>query len=192
MNSDTFLNDDGLFRGMVDLRKVVIIFVIAVLYAIFVNSLIEAVYPNPRYDSFCGYEKPRSMPVSIECTQIDTPDCGFDSSIKYSYDSNGCPTSAECNFCQRDHDAAQKMHNLVVFIVSSIFGLIAIAVGLYLPIKNNDLNEWIATGFMLGGLFTLFFGTAIFYEDMARFLRPVVILFELVLVIYLAYKKLKK
>jgi len=41
---------------------------------------------------------------------------------------------------------------------------------------------------MLGGVFTLFFGTARYYSDMHRILRPVVMLIELLIVIYLIYK----
>ena len=38
---------------MIDLRRVAIIFVIAVLYAIFVNAFIGAFYTAPKYDDFC-------------------------------------------------------------------------------------------------------------------------------------------
>ena len=37
---------------MIDLRRVAIIFVIAVLYAIFVNAIIDAVYPSRDMKTF--------------------------------------------------------------------------------------------------------------------------------------------
>jgi len=98
-------------------------------------------------------------------------------------------TCKNCNIALAD---ARERYNMVFFIISTVLGLFAIGVGFFLPQKKHPLHEWVATGFMLGGLITLFIGTAIYYADMARIARPIVLLAELVLVIYLAYKKLKK
>ncbi|MBU1198887.1 MAG: hypothetical protein KKF46_02995 [Nanoarchaeota archaeon] len=105
---------------------------------------------------------------------------------------DGCEIDPFCNYCNAGLDEAREKYGLIVFIISSVMALIAIAVGLLLPVSKNNINEWIATGFLLGGLITLFVGTARFYADMTRILRPIVILIELAIVIYLAYKKLKK
>ncbi|MFH1408523.1 MAG: hypothetical protein ABIH34_01320, partial [Nanoarchaeota archaeon] len=69
---------------------------------------------------------------------------------------------------------------------------VVIIIGLYLPAEKNVLNEWIGSGFLLGGLITLFIGTALYFSDFLRWLRPIVILFELGLVIFISYRKLKK
>ena len=189
---------------MIDLRRVAIIFVIAVLYAIFVNALIGAVYPAPKYDDFCTSkyypERPYTVPVKegFSCPnytapkQEDLDQCAEDKGMpEYTYDANGCPTAYKgCNFCQRDYDQANQKYNYIYFIFSSVLALIAIGVGLMLPTRNS-LNEWIATGFLLGGLVTLFFGTFRYYEYLGRFVKPVVILVELLIVIYLSYKKLQ-
>ncbi|MCH7561185.1 MAG: hypothetical protein IIC67_07455, partial [Thaumarchaeota archaeon] len=112
--------------------------------------------------------------------------------VEYRYNEFNCPTSWTCQTCGVSYNEAQKEHNYLVFIVSSILGLIAIALALYLPLKKNHLNQWISTGFMLGGLITLFIGTIRFFSELGRFVRPVVILAELIIVIYIAYKKIKK
>ncbi|MFH1053952.1 MAG: hypothetical protein V1740_06055 [Candidatus Woesearchaeota archaeon] len=178
-------------------RKILIIFVIGILYSIFVQSLIEAIYPSPDYDDYCmGIIEPRVLPEKVQrpenCSFLDTTDCirsGGDPD--YTYDTEGCAVSFDCNYCRQELDKDMEKYNLIVFIISSIFGLIAIAIGLYLP-QSNSLNEWVATGFMLGGLLSLFIGTARYYSDMARMIRPVIIFIELVIVIYIAYKKIKK
>lgn len=189
---------------MIDLRRVAIIFVIAVLYAIFVNALIAAFYPEPRYEDFCKQkfypEKPypASTRGTVECPKYKEPTiqeldkCAEDKGFPdYLYDANGCPVEYKgCNFCQRDFDAVMQKHNYIYFIVSSILALIAIGVGLLLPVKVS-LNEWIATGFMLGGLIALFFGTFMSYQHLGRYVKPLVILAELAIVVYLSYKKLK-
>lgn len=189
---------------MIDLRRVAIIFVIAILYAIFVNALIAAFYPEPRYEDFCRQrfypEKSYPAPVDVkqcpkyqEPTQEELDKCAEARGYpEYQYDANGCPTKYKgCNYCQREFDAASQKYSLYFFIISSILAVVAIGIGLMLPTKINSLNEWIATGFILGGLITLFFGTFRYYEYLGRYVKPVVIFVELVLVIFLAYKKLQ-
>ena len=188
---------------MIDLRRVAIIFVIAVLYAIFVNALIAAFYSEPRYEDFCKQrfypEKPypaaverKDCPKYKEPTQEDLDKCSEQKGMpEYRYDAFGCPTEYKgCNYCQRDFDNANQKYSFNYFIISSILALAAIAVGLFLP-ETNSLNQWIATGLMLGGLFTLFFGTFRYYEYLGRYVKPLVILAQLLIVIYLSYKKLR-
>lgn len=171
---------------MVDVRKILIIFVVGILYAIFVNSFIDAVYEAPEYDEFCDV---RAVPImNKDCEPIPVPKCY--GQLEYEYDSNNCPISVLCNECNADYREARESYNLVVFIISSIFGLLAIVAALYLPLKKNVI-QWIATGFMLGGLVSIFIGTARYYADMARLLRPFIILIELLIIIYVSYKKIK-
>ena len=181
---------------MTDVRKILVIFIIGVLYAIFVQSLIEAVYPSPNYEDFCNpqaYSVPMT-PVAkeVNCSNIESAQCTKGGMLQFTYDSNGCPTSSYCDYCNVGLEKAQEQYRLVVFIVSSVMALVAIGIGLTLPVKKNELNEWIGTGFLLGGLITLFIGTIRYYNDMTRILRPIVLLIELIIVIFLAYKKLKK
>ncbi|HLC50274.1 MAG TPA: hypothetical protein VJI97_02495 [Candidatus Nanoarchaeia archaeon] len=186
---------------MIDLRRVAIIFVIGILYAVLVNAIIDAVYPSPKYEDFCKgkYYPDRSYPIPaggncqiLNPAEQDKANSCFNDkgNPEYNYDSKGCETTfKECNYCQKDFEAANQKYNLYTFIISSILAVIAIMVALMLP-SDNGLNEWIATGFMLGGLFSLFYGTIRYYTYLGRWIRPVVILIELMLVIYLAYKKL--
>lgn len=189
---------------MIDLRRVAIIFVIAVLYAIFVNAFISAFYPSPKYEDFCQTKYyperpyPATVKATVECPKYKEPalqeldKCAEEKGFPdYVYDANGCPLEYKgCNFCQRDFDNANQKYNYTYFIFSSVLALIAIGIGLLLPTRNS-LNEWVATGFMLGGLITLFFGTFRSYEYFGRYVKPAVIFAELLIVIYLSYKKLK-
>jgi len=187
-----------------DLRKIGIIFIIAALYSIFVFTTIEAVYPRPDYSDFCTErfypEKPRLAPREreISCPDYDAPtqeqvdQCAEQKGFPdYQYDGNGCAIEYKgCNFCQKNLDDAKEQHDFISFIISTIFALIAIIIGLYLPIGKQKLNEWIGTGFMLGGIITLFLGTALFFGELHRFVKPIIILLELILIIYIAYRKL--
>ncbi len=188
---------------MIDLRKILIIFIIAVLFSVFVHALIEAVHPSPEYEDFCEenfrFAKPISQVEKKDCAEFTGPteneetNCRENNGgIQYTYDEYGCPEKWKCETCQYDYNEARTYHNFIVFIISSIFGLIAIILGLYIPISKNPVNHWVSTGFMLGGLITLFIGTIRYFADMGRYIRPAVILIELIIVIYIAYKKIKK
>lgn len=186
---------------MFDVRKILIIFLVGVLYAIFSYSLIDAIYPGPEYEDYCGRGLDKVMPVSIPptCTPAATNvkcepvvlECESDATPRYDYNASGCPMNVTCDYCQRDYNNAQDQYNLTFFIFASILGLIALGIGLLMPMKQ-DISEWIATGFLLGGLITIFIGTAIYYGDMARIARPIIIFIELALVIFLAYRQFKK
>ncbi len=183
---------------MVDIRKIIIIFVVAVLFSILVFSTIEAVYPAPKWEDFCpNYAFPKTAPlmqeakncVIINVTDTDQQQCAEKKgTIDFIYNSAGCPTSYECNTCQNEFQLANDTHQRYVFYISAVLALLAIFLGLYLPAQKNTLNEWIGTGFMLGGTFALFFGTAQGYISLDRYIRPIVILVELVVVIIIAYR----
>jgi hypothetical protein len=186
---------------MVDIRKIIIIFVVAVLFSVLVFAVIEAVYPSPQYENFCNntnnyIDKPYGTQIvcpNITISQTDRNSCSANKGyIEYSnYDANNCPQSYNCNTCQNDLTLAQNQHNRYVFYISAVLALIAIFIGLFLPAKENSLNEWVGTGFMLGGTFALIFGTATSFISLDRYVRPIIILAELILVIFIAYKKIR-
>ncbi|MBR9699485.1 hypothetical protein GOV09_03465 [Candidatus Woesearchaeota archaeon] len=182
-----------------DIRKILIIFVVGLLFSVLVFSVIEAVYPQPDWDDFCEEKFPTPVRLAdrekIECPDLEVPKSDQDSckekegDITFNYDENGCATSFECSTCRHEYDQSRERYNQVVFYVSAILALLAIFIGLFLPAKANTMNEWIGTGFMLGGVFALFFGTIRSFGDLGRFVRPIVIFIELVLVIYISYRK---
>ncbi len=185
---------------MADIRKIIIIFVIAILFSVLVFAIIEAVYPQPQYEDYCksaNYPMERACITQQTCPEINITQAERDSCsakkgvIEYiDYDSNNCPTAYQCNTCQNELNLAQKTHSRYVFYISALLALIAIFLGLYLPAKKNTLNEWIGTGFMLGGTFALFFGTMTSFMFLDRYARPIVIFLELVLVIFVTYRKI--
>ncbi|MFP4424000.1 MAG: hypothetical protein ACLFP2_02090 [Candidatus Woesearchaeota archaeon] len=184
-----------------DIRRILIVFIIAILFTFLVFQSIFAVNLRPEYNDFCDnrLQKPIAT-TDTECESInvsveDRQSCNDkDGNIQYDYNSNGCPVSYYCETCSQEYSEAREKYNMNVFLISAIIGLIAIVLALYLPTKE-ELNEWIATGFMLGGLLTIFFGTFAYIWDIGeigRFIRPLVFLLEIVIIIFVAYKKLKE
>jgi len=182
----------------VDLRKYAVMFVIAVLYTVFIFSSIDAVYPNPEYDDFCSnsrmaypLDKTGGCENITEPSNVEREQC-YESKgdVSYDYDGNGCPVSWKCDTCNNEYTLASKDHGSKSFFIATILGVVGVLIGLFLPDKKS-INEWIGTGLMIGGLFCIFVATMMYYNDLDRILRPFIILAELLLVIYLAYRKLK-
>ena len=109
---------------MFDVRKILIIFLVGILYAIFSYSLVDAFFPDPEYQDYCR-EDIMPAPVKMQfancppnntCPQIIEPQCGRDAMIRYNYSSNGCISSATCDYCQKAFNDAQEQHNFTFFI----------------------------------------------------------------------------
>jgi VIT1/CCC1 family predicted Fe2+/Mn2+ transporter len=89
-----------------------------------------------------------------------------------------------CDLCNKDYEAANKEYTNVVFIITAIFGIAAIFFGVYYK------TEFIGVGFMFSGIILMFIGTMQNFDSLNRFLKPVVLLVELLLVLFIAYKKI--
>jgi hypothetical protein len=177
-------------------KKFGIILTIAVLFAFFSFSIVDVVMESPEYEDFCGTDI-RPVPVvpkAEECpffegpTELEEDDCDERKGrIEYKYDAQGCVQSYECNTCWTEYDEAGKQHRLVGFIVTSFLGIIAVLVGLYAKSKK-EVVEWIYSGFLIGGIISIFIGTMSYFRDMGRFFKPIVFLIEIILIILIALK----
>ncbi len=181
-----------------DVRRIIVIFVVAILFSILVQVTIDAIKPYPDYSDYCTDDmRPYMIGEGKNCTYLAPSQelidsCKDNGNVAYKYDSQGCATEAYCETCSVEYDTAQQKYNMIVFIVSAVMGLIAIIAGLYLPQHKNPVNEWMGSGFLLGGIITILVGTVRYFGDMGRYARPITIFFELALIIFLAYRKLGK
>ena len=175
-------------------KKYAIILVIAVLFTLFSFSIVDVIVEKPQYDDFCNYNMPRAvMPVDkpANCSDINISDVECKGQIQYSYDAYGCATSYECNTCNLEYDEASSDHRFIGFIVTSIIGLLAVVVGLYAK-SRKEVIEWIYSGIMIGGVMSILIGTMMYFSDMGRYVKPIVLLAEIILIILIAIKTAKK
>lgn len=190
---------------MVDFKKIIMILVITTLFAAFVGSLVFALHKNPQYDDVCrnqyyGYTEPVKEPYAPgnrTCTDIAVPEENKTAcmeqkgNIQFRYDTQGCATTFYCDTCNAEFQDAQAKFNMYYFIYSAIFGLIGILIGIYYPNNKDEFRDTITTGFMFGGLVTLFIGTIVYFSDLVRELRPVILVIELGIIIFVAFKKMR-
>ena len=191
---------------MLDIKKYAMIVGITILFATLVLVTIDAFYPEPMYDDFCKsgqfarpypvYEKTypaSSLPAAqTNCTDVLLPnkesqECeragGF---IEFDYDEKGCQVkrSMKCNYCNKEFNDYQKKYNRNVFFISAPIGLVAIFFGVLWTI------DFLGSGFMFGGIAVLAIGTTRYFGDMSKWMRVFTIFIELVLLIWIGYKKL--
>ncbi len=182
-------------------KKYAVIVVIAVLFVLFSFSVVELIKERPEYEDYC--DRFETRPLSPDYLEVDCEDFGRPSEVEsddcherggyiaYSYDSNGCPASYECDMCAAVYEELQEDHRFMGFIVTSVLGLIAILVGLYAKTKNVVV-QWVYSGIIIGGILSILFGTMTYFDDMSRFLKPFILLAEMVLIILVAIKTYKK
>jgi len=181
-------------------KKFGIIAIIAILFALLSFSIVGMIQEKPDYEDFCGFEgkavrplqKDLSCPGFVEATSEERLSCSEnDGMIEYAYDGSGCPISFECNTCRGGFEAASEDYRFLGFVVTTIIGVLAIILGMYINSKS-EIVGWIYAGILIGGILSVAFGTMSYFDDMGRFTRPIVLVIELALIIWIAIRTSKK
>lgn len=180
------------------IKKLAVIITIAILFSVFAFSTVELINERPDYGDYCkdnGRYPVAKMDVE-RCPEIDIPPAEQNACSEVGGNMqpifvDGCVSSYECNTCQVGYDEADKMHRLFGFIITSVLGLIAVIVGLYV-VSKDEILQWVFSGFMIGGIISIFVGTITYFGDMNRLVRPLVMLAEIALIIFVAIKTSKR
>lgn len=177
-------------------KHIILLLIVATLFTTLAYSIGEAITDRPDYADHCGATKPYFYPekTTTNCTSHQPTDeqyanCqGQEGNLEPIYDDEGCIADYNCNTCQALYDQARKDYRFTLFLVLSLLGITAIILMLLIT-PGTDTTKWIFNGFLLGGLVSLFIGTVIYYADAPKLLRPVILLVELTLVIFIALRK---
>ena len=137
-------------------------------------------YPAARPIEFNSCPAPYNESLANECYKNK-------GEIRYNYDEKGCETNPYCDYCSKDFNEANSKYNKNIFYISAVIGIIAILAGLYLP-KAIDA---IASGFMFGGILIMLQGTVRVFGDLGKWTRVIVLGIELVILVWIGYKKVK-
>jgi len=177
-----------------DAKKIAMIIGIAALLPLFLGFFVDAVYTMPKWDDYCtnaAYTAPYKTPMlNVNCTDMyATPEaqqCTNDKGTPVAkYDSNNCQVFDKCDYCQKNFDTAQQLYNRNIFFILAPLGLIIVLTGIYLTV------DYIGAALMFGGLITMFYATVRYFSDMSKIVRAVVLLVELLIIIYIGYKKIE-
>lgn len=177
---------------MADLKQIAVASAVAILFAVFVIVLIDAVYERPEYSDYCGKGEYYARPV-LPDTKCDYEyseayqQCMEDGGVpKLRYNESDCGTFDKCDFCNKEYEATSKIYTRNIFIIAGLLGVAAIFAGTLWKI------EFLASGIMFGGIILLFYATVVHFSNADKILRVVIIFVELMLVLWIGYKKLYK
>lgn len=184
-----------------DIRKYGVAIAVAILTAIFIYSAADAIAPQVNWDRCYNSLKPSYGPdvpraQQTQCTNVQIDPAAQEACVAngYTYEAvygpDGCTTEYTCNTCYKEQQDAQEQRNAVFFYAALALGLIAIVVGFLLPL--GTVHEWVGLGFIIGGVIGLFIGTVSYWGDLARWLRPFVILIELGVVLLIVYRRVSQ
>ncbi len=182
----------------INLKKVSLTVGLAVVFAFFIYALIDAFYEEPKHENYCdGYRFYAPHPVSPDKQR--STDCpvliakeqacyGQKGSPAYTYDNEtGCAIDLTCDMCNYEYAEARKTYNKNIFYITAPIGILAIILGMYLPLTVDA----IASGFMFGGIITLIQGTVRVFGDLSKIARVVILGIELAIIIWLGYRKVQ-
>lgn len=181
----------------INLKKISLTIGLAVVFAFFIYALIDAVYEEPQYEDFCGEYNRIARPMPFEKTRQD--DCPvlvaqeqacYDQKgmVRYTYNNEtGCAIDVTCDMCNKNYQDARSKYNKNMFYITAPIGILAVILGMYLPLTVDA----IASGFMFGGILTLMQGTMRVFGDLSKIGRVVVLGIELVVIVWLGYRKVQ-
>ena len=184
-------------------KEVAMVIALAILGAAFVGLFVDAVYESPKYEDFCGTPTYRAEPYpkyippgqEVVCnytamqSEVETINqCYADKGQpEFNYDGRGCQTSyKECNYCNKYFEEANNRYNRNLFFINAPIGLVGMLVGLFLA------YEVVGAGLMFSGIILLAYATIRYFSNMSKVMRVIVIFIELVMLIIVSIKKLKK
>lgn len=175
-----------------EVKKFGVIFTIAILFAVFTFSFVDLLVKSPDYSDVCNNSYINAA-LDVNCSKI-TPSVNqsiacneLGGSLEPLYDDTGCAVSFFCNTCYSAYDRLMVDYHRVGFIITSLFGLIAVIITLYASSKSEFIG-WIYAGFMTGGILSIFIGTMFYFNDIDRLARPFVILGEIILIIWVTIR----
>ena len=168
--------------NLTKIKAIILSFIIAIVLASFVIYLVQSIHANPKWDDYCGkirgYPKPIYDAKGVE-RQVNETEC---------VSTNGTWINNYCDYyyeCQQQFNNATDKHKNIVFLVSVPVGLIAVGAGIILALPS------VSSGLMLGGGILTIYGVGQYWENLSNWVRTLILGVVLLILIWLAYKKLR-
>jgi len=180
-------------------KEILMALSISVMVALFVGLFFDWVYAAPEYEDYCPERERFAKPLpTVPGEKEGCDDVNFvykdeidkcyseDGTPEFDYSEEGCMFYESCNLCSKEYDNANEVYNRNLFFIISPLALIAIIFGLLYGF------EVVGSGFMFAGILLLIYSTVRYFGDMSKLMRVIVIFIELVLLLFIANKKMRK
>ena len=173
-------------RNTAKTKHLILGIAIALLSVFFFSYAIQSVYPGPEYNDYCPKDH---TPLNSQ-TSCEEVGGRWTENAEYIEDSEArLPTfKGWCDnhyTCRKDYDAIREPYERNVFFANLIIGIIVLAGSFFLAI------EAVSSGLMGGSVLLIFYGTMRYWGNLSDIWRTVFLGISLIVLISLAYKKLK-
>ena len=159
-------------------KETILAIAIMLIFVFFVGYGIEVFSPTPDQQTFCPnvYE----IRTQVECEQADGT---------WTIQDNPEPKIVGyCNnksTCYNDYDIAKSKHDMIVFIIAILIGVISLVGGIMLK------KELISTSIVGGAILLILYGTIRYGQHANNILKFILLGVALATVIWVAYNKIK-
>lgn len=156
------------------IKKFVLGMGIVIVYALVLWQGVQAFYPEPQYEDFCGFREGRPFPLDrgVDCSfseelrNKEQACWDIKGEFRYEYDVAGCPIGGTCDDCRIEYDEARDVYSRNVFIVALIVGVITFILGFSILSV-----EPVGSALLGSGVWAVFYGTVINWRNFSSGLR---------------------
>lgn len=162
-----------------------VIFSVAVAFiaVFFFAYAVQAVYPAPQYDDFCGDYSAGILNDEAVCADVGGKWTGYEDRAVELEVKGYCDYDY---YCRQDYEDARQPYERNVFFANVIIGFVLLVGAFFLGV------EAVSTGLMGGAVMLIFYGTVRYWGELSDVWRTVVLGVALVALIWLGYKKIKE
>ena len=160
-----------------NLLKWAVSIALVIVINLFFHYVIELVYPEPKFESFC--------PVTTEIYTTNnqfTPQ-EITKAVKDGQSLGWCDANFTCN---NNYQSAHSIYNRNAFVVLVILSIVVLGLGVFLPI------EVLSLGFSWAGVVSLIVATFKYWSDANNIMRVIILIIAIAMLIWLAVKKLRE
>lgn len=179
----------------IKLKQIAITLGIAIVITILVPLIVDSAYEMPSYEKYCN-DSLRAKPYK---PVFDSQACIYDEYNNPEYNAcisqgrtphfeqneSGCQVYSYCDDCNEQFNKAQEKYNRNIIMIIMPLALIAVITGLYFSI------DFIGAGFMFGGVLLLIYASVRSFSDSNKLLRIGMLVIDLLVLLWIGYKKLK-
>ncbi len=163
-------------------KRVIFSVAIAFVAVFFFAYAVQAFYPAPDYEDFCGDVRDR-VNLNDEASCVEAEGRWTD----YEKDSLNMEISGWCDedyVCGEEYREARKPYERNVFFANLGLGIILFVVAFFLGL------EAVSSGLMGGAVMLIVYGSMRYWGELSDVWRTLMLGVALVVLIYLGYKKL--
>lgn len=165
------------------MKDIILGIAIALISVFFFAYAVQAVYPAPQWDDFCGdYDNKYNLKNESACVEAGGR------WVDHEKDSLNMEISGWCDtdyYCREEYEVVREPYERNVFFANLAIGIIVLVGAFFLGL------EAVSAGLMGGAVMLIVYATIRYWGNLSDIWRTVVLGFSLAILIILAYKKLR-